>query len=305
MECESLVVASLMNNVGSCNEVYDRKNSRNSAKDSDGINTHEDTKLNGSCANDELRESKRNSKQNEKPKVTRSVSHPVMVAENSRKNATSNHDIIRERYKESEMHNKWRRKGRNVSFDECVHVLTQCSVIEIPLKNSILENNKSSTCCKCRKGILKHGEDASGTKKTVTFEQEEILKSAILNRNLSEFSKVCQQWEVNFNKKLSVGLTPLHLASTAGSFRIVQYILANGGKVDERNELGWTALHHAVSYGHIPCALILLQAGADLNACTDDHWTAMELAKQDEMLLLLGRVMNGKSSLDQNKETYV
>jgi hypothetical protein len=31
----------------------------------------------------------------------------------------------------------------------------------------------------------------------------------------------------------------------------------------------------------------------------------MELAKQDEMLLLLGRVMNGKSSLDQNKETYV
>ena len=298
MECESLVMASLINNVNSCKKVY---NTKNTMKDSDGIITRELPKFKAS--NNEQRPSKQNLAQHEKPKVSRSASHPVIAVENSTKNVTLYSDN-KERQRENEMHHKWRRKGRNVSFDECVHVLTQCSVIEVPLKNSILLNNKSSTCYKCRKSILKHGE-GPGVKKTVTFEQEEVLKSAILNHNLSEFSKVCQQWEINFNKKVSEGLTPLHLASIAGSFRIVQFILANGGKVDERDEEGWTALHYAVLYGHIPCALVILQAGADLNARTEDHWTAVELTTQDEMLLLLGRVMNGKSSSDQNKETYV
>ena len=113
---------------------------------------------------------------------------------------------------------------------------------------------------------------------------------------------------MNINKKLSFGLTPLHHASIAGSFRIVQFILKHGGSVDETDELGWTPLHHAVSYGHIPCALVLLQAGADISARTADQWTTIELTTQDEMLLLLGRIMNGmpiKSSSDQNKETYV
>ena len=229
MEYESFVVAPLINNVSSCKTVCDRSNT---VKESDGITTCEVAKLKG--GNGEQKATKMNSKQNEKPKVTRSASHPAIVVKNSTQTVILNNEN-KETQRENGMHHKWRRKGRNVSFDECVHVLTQCSVIEIPLKNSILENNKSPTCCKCRKGILKHGGGEAGVNKTVSFEQEEILKSAILDHNLSEFSKLCQQWEVNFNKKTSEGLTPLHLASIAGGLRIVQFILANGGKVDERD----------------------------------------------------------------------
>ncbi len=306
MECEQLVVASLINNVNSCNNVFDTKNTKTAVQDSDGVTTREISKVKSSCPNDESRATKMNSRQIGKFKVIRSASSPIMIAENPTKNDTLDNGI-EERDKENERNHKWKKKGRNVSFDECVHVLTQCSVISVPLKNSILENNKTLTCCKCRKGILKQGEGNS-VKKTVTFEREEILRSAILNHDLSEFSEVCQQWEVNINKKLSFGLTPLHLASIAGSFRIVQFILKHGGSVDETDELGWTPLHYAVSYGHIPCALVLLQAGADISARTADQWTTIELTTQDEMLLLLGRIMNGmpiKSSSDQNKETYV
>jgi hypothetical protein len=310
MECESLVVASLIDNVNSCKTVFDIKNTETVVQDSDGaIIEREVSKVKSSCLkkSKELKAPKKNSRQIERFKFTRSASSPVMVVENPTKNSTSNNEI-KESNRENRMNHEWKKKGRNVSFDEYVHVLTKCSVIEMPLKNSMLENNESSTCCKCRKGILKHGEGNS-VKKTVAFEQEELIRSAILNHDLSEFAEVCQQWEINFNKKLSNGLlTPLHLASIAGSFRIVQFILKHGGQVDEADELRWTPLHYAVLYDHIPCALLLLQAGADIGARTADHRTPIELASQDEMLLLLGRVMNGlslKASLDQNKETYV
>lgn len=202
----------------------------------------------------------------------------------------------------------WKKKGRNVSFDECVHVLTKCAIIEMPLKNSMFGENMSSTCCKCRNGILKDDEVNKDHRKSVKFEREELLRTAILNRDLPEFEEVCQHWEMNFNKKLSNGLALIHLASISGSLRILQVILKFGGKVDEPDNLGWTAFHYAVLHDHVPCALALLQAGADIGARTADYRTAIELATEDEMLLLLGRAMNRvtiKASLDENKETYV
>ena len=304
MECEALVMPTLIDNVNSQTKAFDTKTIEHVAQDSEELT--ETNVLNGkrSCLTktDESVEPKKSSRQIEKFKFVRSASSPAMIPEKPTKNYTSHNGLKKT---ENGMDHHWKRKVRNVSFDECVHVLTKCSVIEIPLKNSTLENE---TCnCKSRNGILKRGEGV-GVKKTVTFEREDLVRSAIFSHDLSEFEEVCQQWEANFNKKLSDGLTPLHLASISGSYRIVQLILKHGGKIDETDDLGWTPLHYAVSYGNIPCALVLLQAGADINAPTADYCTAIELATQDEMLLLLGRVMNGvsfKTSSDQNKETYV
>lgn len=304
MECEALVMPSLIDNVNSPTKPLDTENIEYIAQDSEELTQTTVSNVKRSCLTktDKLVAPKKSSRQIERFKFIRSASAPVMVVEKPTKNYTSNNGLKK---RENGMNHHWKKKARNVSFDECVHVLTKCSVIEIPLKNSTLENE---TCnCKCRNGILKRGEGV-GVKKTVTFEREDLVRSAIFSHNLSEFEEVCQQWEANFNKKLSNGLTPLHLASISGSYRIVQFILKHGGNIDERDDLGWTSLHYAVSYGHVPCALVLLQAGADINARTADYYTAIELATQDEMLLLLGRVMNGvsfKTSLDQNKETYV
>ena len=304
MECESLVVASLID-VNSRKQIHDKNSGQTIQEDACEVIQSEVPKVKSSYPKNcvELKAPKNNSRMIEKFKFTRSASSPVMVVENLNKKFI-NHGSVE---KDNKMSNKWKKKGRNVSFNECVHVLTKSSVIEMPLKNSMLENAKSQSFCKCRKSTLKCDE-CVGEKKAVTFEREELIKSIILNQNLSEFTEVCQQWEVSFNKKMSNGLTLLHLASIAGSLRIAQFILKNGGRIDEIDNDGWTALHYAVLHNHIPCALMLLQVGADINARTADHCTVIELATQDEMLLLLGRVMNGvamKTSLDQNKETYV
>ena len=301
MECQALVMTPLIENVNYQTKAIDTKKTEYVARDLEEPIKADVSTIKNSCAAKkfEVIAPKKSPRQIERFKFKRADSSPVMVSEKPTKNHTSNNAL-------KNRENGMKKRGRTVSFDECVHVLTKCSVIEIPLKNSTLEN--SGCYCKCRKGILRRGEGA-GVKKRVTFEQEDLVRSAILNHNLSEFEEVCQQLEINFNKKLSDGFTPLHLAGISGSYRIVQFILKHGGKIDETDDLGWTPLHHAVSHGHIPCALVLLQAGADINARTADYCTAIELATQDEMLLLLGRVMNGvllrRSSLDQNKETYV
>ena len=304
MECEALVMPPLIDNVNYQTKAIDTNNTEYAARDLEEPIEADVSTIKNSCAAKkfEVIAPKKSPRQIERFKFKRADSSPVMVLEKPTKNHTLNNAL---KNRENGMNHQWKKRGRTVSFDECVHVLTKCSVIEIPLKNSTHEN--SGCYCKCRKGILKRGEGAS-VKKRVTFKREDLVRSAILNHNLSEFEEVCKQLEINFNKKLSDGLTPLHLAGISGSYRIVQFILKHGGKIDETDDLGWTPLHHAVSHGHIPCALVLLQAGADINARTADYCTAIELATQDEMLLLLGRVMNGvllRTSLDQNKETYV
>ena len=314
MECESLVAASLINNANSCREVFKIGNTNTVRHDDHHeLSTIDSDSLKSSytCATNTrkgLKTPEMTSTQLERLRFTRTRSHssPGMIEGNgssNKINAFANEKKIKNSNRRNDV---GRLYSRHVSFDECVQVLTKCCVIEIPLKSSMLEYNQRESGSECRKSILKHGERIE--MKRVSFGQEELMRSAIFNHDLSEFVDMCQQWEGKCNKKMSNGLTPLHLASIAGNYRIVQYLLNNGGMVDEFDDHGWTSLHYAVLHGHIPCTLLLLQAGADVRATTDDHRTAIELASEDEMLLLLGRAMNGvlgRTSLDQNKETYV
>ena len=304
MECEPIIVASLIDNVNSCKNVFDIKSSDTITQNTQRRFDGEDPNAKSTCMK-ESRTSNKKQRQVERFNFTRSASSPVIVVQSPPKHCTPS-DEVKESRTENGTGCELELKPRHVSFDECVHVLTKCSVIEMPLKNSTMEDNMSTCGCQYRKGILKH---EIGTKmKKVSFERDELLRMAIIDHDLSEFVHVCQQWKANFNTKLSNGLTPLHLVSIEGCFRMVQFILQQGARVDELDEYGWTSLHYSALHGHVPCAMVLLQAGADINARTADQRTVIELAAQDEMLLLLGRVMNGptiKACLDENKETYV
>lgn len=244
---------------------------------------------------------------------TRSASSPAMVVGRCNKDALPRVEGEDEEIKgeSGETKSEWNAERRHVSFDERVHVLTKCSVITMPLKNSTritknLQLSGEGRCGCARSCLKKHGELSE--RKNVSFSLNQMLQTAVLDHDLSEVEHLSQHCGVNFNKKLSNGLTLLHTSTIEGCFRMVQYILKQGGSVDVTDDQGWTPLHYAALHGNVPCALALLRAGADIKLRTKDYHTAIELASDDEMLLLLGRTINGglnKGRMNQSKETYV
>eukprot|EP00731_Ephydatia_muelleri_P018199 Em0011g239a len=59
------------------------------------------------------------------------------------------------------------------------------------------------------------------------------------------------------------GNTPLHLAVMLGRKDIIELLLANGAKVNEKNGLGWNSLDEAVCYGDKPTITLLVQKRLD------------------------------------------
>ena len=251
----------------------------------------------------------------EKLVLGRSVSSPAAAERSDVNNGGIIKDGNRKIKRRDRVKSEWKIKDRHVSFDECVHVLTKCAVIEMPLKNSawLPGNSRSNGCNVC--GMVSTRDDGKLLERTVHFSWEEMLQAAVIDQDLSEVKRICQQRGTCFNKKLSNGLTLLHLASIHGCFRVVQYVLKHCCQVDEKDENGWTALHYAVLHSNVPCALALLRAGADTHVRTgDSDRNVIELASTDEMILLLGRMMhcgnNGggelsKHKINDHKETYV
>lgn len=55
----------------------------------------------------------------------------------------------------------------------------------------------------------------------------------------------------------------LHIAAIRGDRRAVELLLQAGVAVDQRGDMGCTALHYARSFGHDDIAQMLLDHGAD------------------------------------------
>jgi ankyrin repeat protein len=77
---------------------------------------------------------------------------------------------------------------------------------------------------------------------------------------------------------------PIHDAAKAGDVAKVRQLLANGAKVDAREEDGWTPLHWAAVEGHADVAKVLLAAGADGSLKDGDGKTPFDKAKSDGRL---------------------
>ena len=259
-------------------------------------------------------------------RFARSQSSPAMILRGVKERVPARKAMDKEGIKEEVEHeldkeqDPLQARSRHVSFDECVHVLTKCSVVKMPLKISagIASGSQGPAgedydcgCGQRRAGCLKNRrvEFLEISIKKVAFSCDEMLKAAVLQHDLYEVERLCQQLDVDVNKKLANGLTLLHISSIEGCFRVLRYILNQGGCADAIDDQGWTPLHYAALHGNVPCALALLSAGANIDTQTRDYQTAIELACDDEMILLLGMIMNGaalgEENVTQNKETYV
>ncbi len=60
--------------------------------------------------------------------------------------------------------------------------------------------------------------------------------------------------------------TQLHLATIRKHIRIVVLLIEAGADVNAKDKYGWTPLHRAARHGHIEVVKLLLEAGADVNA---------------------------------------
>lgn len=63
----------------------------------------------------------------------------------------------------------------------------------------------------------------------------------------------------------------LHAAARYNQPGIINLLLSYGACVDHLEFSGYTPLHNAVCMGGIDATIALLEAGADINACTYDH----------------------------------
>lgn len=74
---------------------------------------------------------------------------------------------------------------------------------------------------------------------------------------------------------LSVGLTPLHLATDP---EIVRMFISAGANLEAKLSKLQTPLHNAVSMGFVECVEELVKAGADIEAKDDHGWTPLHTA---------------------------
>ena len=76
--------------------------------------------------------------------------------------------------------------------------------------------------------------------------------------------------------------TPLHWASSGGSYLNIETLLAAGANVMARGGDDWTPLHWAASSGTSDNIEVLLAAGADAKAKSKDGKTPWDLAQENE-----------------------
>lgn len=81
-----------------------------------------------------------------------------------------------------------------------------------------------------------------------------------------------------------IKISRLEAAASSGRTWEVKTALQRGDDVNERNEDGETALHHAAVGGHLEIARLLIECGADARAETDDGKTALQLAEENDQI---------------------
>lgn len=95
--------------------------------------------------------------------------------------------------------------------------------------------------------------------------------------NSSEATNILLENEVNI-KNGSVVITPIHLAGTAGSIKILNIYLKKGLDMDQAISNGVTPLISAVLGGRLQAVELLIKNGANIDATYGGGYTALMMA---------------------------
>jgi ankyrin repeat protein len=109
-----------------------------------------------------------------------------------------------------------------------------------------------------------------------------------VDSSTSDQAKIVQQLlldnGVDIEEKCNVGHTALHQAASCGSTDTVQFLLSRGANANAKgNSSGFTPLHGASQYSNEENALLLLDHGADVSARDAGGATVLDDAATDTM----------------------
>ena len=82
--------------------------------------------------------------------------------------------------------------------------------------------------------------------------------------------------------------TALHMAAAKGHYSAVIYLLNHGANINSRTVNNWLPIHHATRFRHAQIAHYLKQRGASPYAKTSDGMSAIDMAKANRDLRILG-----------------
>ena len=113
---------------------------------------------------------------------------------------------------------------------------------------------------------------------------DHLLKIAAEKGSIHSVQKLIQL-KFNINSiSGSAAVSPLQIACHRGHYDVVNYLLKSGAIVDQKNNLGYTALHYACQRGSVDCATLLIKKFANVNAMTAYGCTPLYLACEANQL---------------------
>ncbi|AAF44566.1 ankyrin repeat protein [Fowlpox virus] len=97
------------------------------------------------------------------------------------------------------------------------------------------------------------------------------------NRNL-EIAKMLIQNGALVNMNNMKNITPLHIASSSGSYKMVELLLLHGANTNALTSYGETSLHYSVSSNDLNISELLIENGTNVNVANKDSITALIIA---------------------------
>lgn len=121
------------------------------------------------------------------------------------------------------------------------------------------------------------GEDPAGRQK---LEEQNGVHWGVWRGRKSRVEQLVDADPANLQRRDGHGNTPLHVASSAGAWKIAEFLLGKGADIDALGASGETALHCAVRVGHVGLVELFLAAGADMEIMCYSGRTAVQIAAQ-------------------------
>ncbi|XP_032885049.1 ankyrin-1-like [Amblyraja radiata] len=99
--------------------------------------------------------------------------------------------------------------------------------------------------------------------------------------------------------------TLLHIASSHGHVRIIEYLLNKGAKLEVRDNKGQSPLHRAAEKGHTAAVQALLQAGAHIYALDTESRTPLHLASQNNCFPIVKLLLKEEAKIDKRNKSFL
>lgn len=188
-----------------------------------------------------------------------------------------------------------------------------------PLNDAVFKNNKEMVSLLISKGadvnFMHYRDNQTPLFWAVETRGVEIIKLLVDNgakldiKDISGYTvlRYAASWGLRDTVKLflskGVDTSSLHMAACAGDLSHVKELIQKGTEVDQKDEVGWTALFWAASAGQTEVSEFLIDKGADISANDGDdsnrrsllHQAAQTNAvKLAELLIAKGADVNAK-----------